>query len=51
MHKIIRCVLILGLMDPALLAPVIVLGWQGRGYPWWRYLMAIVGRSFLSSGH
>jgi len=45
LNKITRRVLILGVVGPALLAPLIALGWQG--YPWWRYLVAIVGGGYL----
>lgn len=47
MRKITRRVLILGILGPALLAPLTALGWQGRDYPWWRYLLVIVGGGYL----
>lgn len=47
MHKIARRILMFGLVGPVLLAPLVVLGGQKRDYPWWRYLVAIVGGGYL----
>ena len=45
MSKVIRRVLVLGFIGPALLTPVVVLG--RRGYEWWHNLVAIVGGGYL----
>jgi len=47
LHKIIRRALIFGAVGPALLAPLTVFGWHGRGYPWWHYLVVIIGGGYL----
>ncbi len=46
-RKNVRRVLILATVGPAGLALLTVLGWQGKGYPWWRYLVVIVAGGYL----
>lgn len=47
MRTITRRALILGMVGPALLAPLTAFGWLGRGYPWWRYLVVIAGGGYI----
>ena len=47
MRKLIYRAMILGVVGLLLLAPLIALSWKGRGYPWWAYLVAIVGGGYL----